>query len=347
MDKFVDWDYDQAQAMLNEFRQDLVSGEWVLFATGRVKRPAVEKKETASDDKYRSINNCPFEDLKKSGNEPVWFYSNEADWRIAVIKNKFPAVKPGICKPVSTFGPFDIQEAVGFHDLFVYKDHDKYFANFSQEEIIEVIRSYKKRYREILESEGCVRYILIFHNSGRDAGASLYHPHSQIISMPILPPDVSRSINGSYNFYKEHKERVYDVLMKWEKEHANRTIYENDLFIAFCPFVSKTPYEVRIFPRDSHAHFEKMPDEFDKYLADVLLTVLKKIKIALGDSSYNFFIHTAPAETDLEGVHEFYSWHIEILPKVKIAAGIEMGTGVDINVVDPDEAAKLLRDTNV
>ena len=192
-----------------------------------------------------------------------------------------------------------------------------------------------------------MRYILIFHNSGRDAGASLYHPHSQIISMPILPPDVSRSINGSHNFYKEHKERVYDVLMKWEKEHGNRIIYENDLFLAFCPFVSKTPYEVRIFSRDSHAHFEKMPDEFDKYLEDVLLAVLKKIKKSLGDPPYNLFIHTAPAETDLESVHEFYSWHIEILPKVKITAGFEIGTGVDINMVDPDQAAELLRNADL
>ncbi|OGN09662.1 MAG: hypothetical protein A3J46_01570 [Candidatus Yanofskybacteria bacterium RIFCSPHIGHO2_02_FULL_41_11] len=333
--------------MLNEFRQDLVSGEWVLFATGRTNRPRADKKNSDGDKEYRSKTNCPFEDFEKSGNEPVWFHPNKTDWQIAVIKNKFPAVKSGICKPEAIFGPFNIQEAVGYHDLFIYRDHDRRFVDFSQEEIVEVIRSYKKRYREISAAEGCVRYILIFHNFGRDAGASIYHPHSQIISMPILPPDVSRSINGSYNFYKNHKERVYDVLMKWEKEHGNRIIYENDLFLAFCPFVSKTPYEVRIFSRDSHAHFEKMPDEFDKYLADVLLAVLKKIKKSLGDPPYNLFIHTAPAETDLESVHEFYSWHIEILPKVKITAGFEIGTGVDINMVDPDQAAELLRNADL
>jgi len=335
--------------LLNEFRQDLVSGEWVLFATERAKRSGNSDniKNNNNDKEYRSKTNCPFEDFKKSGNEPVWFYPSESDWRIAVIKNKFPAVKPGICKPATTFGPFNVQEAVGYHDIFVYKDHDRHFADFSSDEIIEVIRSYKKRYREISKAEGCIRYILIFHNFGRDAGASIYHPHSQIISLPILPPDVARSINGSYDFYKKYKERVYDVLIKWEKECGDRFVYENDLFVAFCPFVSKTPYEVRIFSRDSHAHFEKMPDEFDKYLADILLAVLKKIRKALGDPSYNLFVHTAPAETDLESVHEFYSWHIEILPKVQVMAGFEMGTGVDINVVDPDEAAKLLRETDI
>lgn len=333
---------------LNEFRQDLVSGEWVLFATGRAGRPNAGKNRNSSDDEeYKTIENCPFEDFKKSDNEPVWFYKNEADWRVAVIKNKFPAVMPGICKPATTLWPFRVQEAVGFHDLFIYKDHNRHFADFSQEEMINVVCSYKRRYREISESEGCVQYVLIFHNYGKDAGASISHPHSQIISMPNLPPDVSRSIRGSYGFYKNNQKRVYDVIMKWEKDNGSRIVYENDLFIAFCPFVSKTPYEVRIFPKDSHAHFEKMPDELDKYLADTMLVVLKKIRKALNNPSYNFFIHTAPAETELEDIHEFYSWHIEILPKMNIQAGFEMGTGMDINVIDPDEAAELLRNADL
>lgn len=328
--------------MLNEFRQDLVSGEWVLFSADR--KHSIRKFE----DSYQPKDGCPFEDLKKSGNEPVWFYPNEIDWQIAVIKNKFPAVKQGICKPATTFGPFNIQEAVGLHNLFVYKDHDKHFADFSLEEMTGVLRSYKKRYKEISETEECVRYILIFHNYGRDAGASIYHPHSQIISMPILPPDVARSLNGSAEFYKKTEKRVYDLLIKWELEQGKRIIYENDLFIAFCPFVSKYPYEVRIFPRDSHAHFEQMPDRFDKYLADAISIVFKKIKKVLNDPPYNFFVHTASANEDSESkFHEFYTWHLEILPKIKISAGVEMGTGIDINMVDPDEAAKLLRETDL
>src|SRR3989344_8652961 len=192
---------------LNEFRQDLVSGEWVLFATERAKRPGVDASEennSHGDEKYTSQENCPFEDFKKSGNEPVWFYPDENNWQIAVIKNKFPAVKPGICRPATTFGPFGVQEAVGFHELFIYKDHNKHLADFSKEEMVGMIRVYKKRYREIYDAKGCVRYVLIFHNYGRDAGASVYHPHSQIISLPILPPDVSRSVRGARVFYQEH-----------------------------------------------------------------------------------------------------------------------------------------------
>ncbi len=190
--------------MLNEFRQDLVSGDWVLFATERANRP-YHQPNGKEDDAYSSKENCPLEDPTSSGNEPVWFSPDTKEWRIAVVKNKFPALKLGLCGPESSVGPFKISPAVGDHDLFVYRNHDRHLADFSLDEMTEVVRAYKRRYREILSVDKCVRYILIFHNFGRDSGASLYHPHSQIISMPILPPDVSRSIRGSYNFFKQRK----------------------------------------------------------------------------------------------------------------------------------------------
>ncbi len=329
------------KSLLNEFRQDLVSGDWVLFSTKRADRP---HKKIEKEEYYQPKEGCPFEDPAKAGHEVLWGYPASDEWRVMVIKNKFPAVKQGLCEPGHQAGPFEVNEATGEHDVIVYKDHDLHFSDFSVEKAVDAVRVYKKRYQEMAKASECVEYVAIFHNYGREAGANIYHPHSQIISMPILPPDISRSLFGSFRFYKKNNKRVHDVLLEWELEQKKRLIYQNDMFIAFCPYVSKSPYEVRIFPRDSHAHFEKMPDEFDKYLADVLITVLAKIKKTLDDPPYNFFIHTAPAmENKLKGFHEFYSWHVEILPKLSISAGFELGTGVDINVVDPDQAAEELK----
>lgn len=333
--------------MLNEFRQDLVSGEWVLFATGRAKRPHqfVKPKEIERQVK----DGCPFEDLRGSGQEVLWFYPSEEKWEVAVIKNKYPAVAPGVCVPSVKNGPFSMNQAVGSHDVVIYKNHDIQFGDMTVGQIGSVIRVYKKRYNEIVENDGgCIQHIMIFHNFGSGVGGSLDHPHSQIISMPILPPDIARSLRGSEKFYKEREKRIYDLLLKWEIEQGKRIVYENDFFIAFCPFVSKYPYEIRIFPRDSHAHFEQMPDTLDKYLADAMSVVFKKIKKALSDPHYNFFVHTASVKEDSESkFHEFYTWHLEIIPKISIVGGLELGTGVYVNIVDPDEAAKLLRETNV
>ena len=329
--------------MLNEFRQDLVSGGWVLFSTERAGRPYHQQNN--KEDEYASKKDCPFEYPKSSGNEPVWFYPNEKEWRIAVIKNKFPAIKPGICAPESSVGPFKVHPAVGNHDLFIYRDHNRHLGDFSLDEMTEVIKAYKRRYKEVANVGDCVRYVLIFHNFGREGGASIYHPHSQIISMPILPPDVSRSIRGSYNFFKEHGKNIHDLMLNWEMESGTRIVYTNDKFVAFCPFVSKNPYEVRIFMKSGQPHFEELSDDFDSGLADVLLVSLKKIKKALNNPSFNLFIHTAPVESS--HTHDYYSWHIEILPKFTKLGGFELGTDVEINAVDPDEAAKLLRETNI
>lgn len=328
---------------INEFRQDLVSGEWVLFATGRAKNSA--RAKPVVDPAYAAIDKCPFEDLVATGNEPVWYFPNRENWQIALIKNKFPAVAPGICQAGAEHGPYKVFEAVGFHDVFVYRDHNKYLADFSKDEMVNLIRAYKKRYAEIAATDGCLEYILIFHNSGKDAGASLYHPHSQLISSPILPPDVSRSVRGAEKYFKDHGKNVYDVIIDWELKAGSRIVYENDKFIILCPYASKTPYETRIYPKGSGCSFESLPEDQDSLLADALSTILKKIKNGLANPAFNMFIHTAPVGA--VGSENFYRWHMEILPKINVAAGFEIGTGVNINVVDPDDAAKLLRETNV
>lgn len=328
--------------LLNEFRKDLVSGEWVLFATGRARRPGGEKNE-------RQIlkvpkENCPFEDPEKSGNEILATYPDgqKNDWFAKVTKNKFPAVIEGESGPKRTAGPFQVTDARGLHEVIIYRDHDRNLDQYSPEEFSRILSIYQERYKAMALYSSS-RYILIFHNHGPAAGASIAHPHSQIISIPIMPPDVKRSIQGSKDFYEENGKRVYDIMLDWEIVEKKRIIYENKHFVAFCPFISKTPYEVRIFPRESHAHFESMPAELLLELGDTMLAVLKKINKALNAPDFNYFVHTAPADNKNSNIHDFYAWHIEVIPKMKIEGAFELGSGVEVNIIDPDQAAEELR----
>jgi len=345
--------------MINEFRQDLVSGEWVLFATGRAKRPgevASEKNsghQLAGQDKEK----CPFENPENSGNEVLKTYAaigesdpekiqNGANWFAKIIKNKFPAVTEGEAGPRLKAGPFDFTDAKGLHEIVVYHDHDRDLFDFSKNEFEELIKIYMDRFT-VMAGYSSSKYILIFHNHGPSAGASIKHPHSQIISIPILPPDVKRSIFGSERYYRENNRRVYDVMLDWEMKEKKRIVYENDAFVAYCPFVSKTPYEVRIYAKESHAHFNRMATEKIPALADIMQVLIKKIGKALYQPDFNYFIHTMPLSGTPDDIHNFYSWHIEILPKMKIEGAFELGSGVEVNVVDPDEAAKLFRETEI
>src|SRR3989338_7408797 len=336
--------------MLNEFRQDLVSGEWVLFSPARAKRTIPKVRQIL----YQSPADCPFENPFANLDELVWSYPDKENWKVVILKNKFPALKSGQCAPESSVGPFKTRVAVGEHELIIYKNHDKGFDEFSKEEIVDAIRVYKKRYSELAKSSDCVRYISIYHNHGLEAGASIYHPHSQIISMPIIPPDVFRSISGSYSYYLNNQKRVYDAILEWELSEGKRIVCQNEKFVAFCPFVSKYPYELRIFSREGHAHFDQMPDDVVEHFADIMHNALQRLKAVLGKPAFNFFIHTAPVQSQATGtgmftedIHKFYHWHMEIVPHTKIDAGFEIGTGIAINTGDPDEAAAELRDAKI
>lgn len=329
--------------MINEFREDLVSGEWVLFATGRAKRPS---QFEGKPKKHQPKSSCPFEDPEKSGHEVLATYYNKdkSDWTVKIIKNKFPAVLDSMMAQAGKVGPFQVVEGHGRHEIMVFRDHEKDLTSFSKEKLAEILGVYQERYTSMFD-HGSMKYILVFHNYGLQAGASIQHPHSQVIAIPILPPDVKRSINGAEKFYAENGKRIYDRMIEWEMKEKKRIVYENDNFVVFCPFVSKTPYETRIFPKESHAHFELMPARLLPDLADVMHEALRKISLALHNPDYNFFIHTSPLGTT--HTHEFYTWHIEIVPKVSLIGGFELGSGVDVNIVDPDEAAKLFRETKI
>ncbi|MEX1064159.1 MAG: galactose-1-phosphate uridylyltransferase [Candidatus Paceibacterota bacterium] len=331
-------------SIINEFREDLVSGEWVLLATGRAKRHSQFKDQ--GEEQKTTKDKCPFEDPEKSGNEVLATYQNQekTDWAIKAIKNKFPAVLEGMNPKSSKSGPFKVTEGLGRHEVLVFKDHDKDLGQLEQREVAQILRTYQERYISIYD-HGSMKYVLIFHNHGPGSGASIEHPHSQIMSIPILPPDVKRSIGGADKFYKENGKRVYDAMIEWEVKEKKRIVFENKHFIVFCPFVSKTPYEIRIFPKESRAHFEQMPEELMPALSEALHVTLKKVFVALDDPDYNFFIHTAPIAAS--HAHEFYTWHIEIIPRISMIGAFELGSGVDVNVVDPDEAAKEFKEAKI
>jgi len=326
----------------SELRQDLVSGDWIVIAPGRGKRPhqlKIEKRKKAPKD------GCPFENPQGTGHKkPILIYGNGKNgrnWEIQVIENKYPAVTyEKNCTVFRKDGPYSVAEALGHHDIVITRDHNKNFADLPKNKARQVFEIFRDRYLMLL-NDMCLEYISMFHNWGPRAGASIYHPHYQIVAIPVVPPDVEHSLIGSHEYYKNHKKCVHCVMLDFERKNKKRVIYENKGAVAFTPFVSKEPFEVRIFPKKHLPYFENTLDTDLDYVVDALQMALKKIKKNLKDPDYNFFIHTAP----LKGKDGFrhYHWHVEVVPKMSIAAGFELGTGIEINVVDPDEAAILLR----
>ena len=325
---------------MSELRQDLVSGDWIILAPERAGRPAwINKKKVPRKPKPKGT--CPFEDLKKSGNwPPILTWPNEKKWQIAVIPNRYPALRHAAgCSKLLERGPYKVRSGVGSHELVVTKGHWKTAADLTGQEMARVFEVLQERYRILTKNE-CNVYASTFFNWGPTAGSTLYHNHYQVLTLPIVPPDVAHSLRGSRRYYQKHKRCAHCVMLKFDIKEKKRIIDQNSRAIAVAPYVSRVPFEVRIFPKRQLPYFEKTPLSDLAAVATVLQSVLRRINKDLGDPDLNFFIHTAPLGG--EG-YDYYHWHIEITPKISIWGGLELSTGVDINIVDPGRAAAVLR----
>ena len=316
----------------SELRSDLLSQDWVVIATGRGKRPETFKKEKR-EKLIPSKKTCPFCHLEKE--KPLLALANTI-----VVVNKYPALIPSLTLNEKSQGPYQRMDGVGYHEVVVTGDHQKSLAQFSVNQVKEVIDAYQARYLDLMQKP-FIKYVSIFHNHGEEAGASIFHPHSQIIATPVIDPDLNRAVLNSQKYFKENGKCIYCLMNKWDRETKERIVFENREFLVICPFVSKTAFEMIITPKKHLPYFERITEEEKKYLAQAFQAALSKLYKALNDPPYNFYLHTAPCD-DKE--YNFYHWHWTILPKTATWAGFELCTGIEISTVKPEKAAEYLRE---
>jgi len=331
---------DKKNILVSELRQDIVSGDWVVIATGRAKRPDdFANFQRIKDDK--GIENCPFEDPVTSGQEPdvLIYYKTDGEWTLRVFPNKYPSFSKGKASDSLSEGPYFAMPGVGFHELIVTRDHHRQLATMDIMEVAEVFDAYQNRYLELMNKKN-VNYIAIFHNHGKEAGASLSHPHSQLTAIPVIAPYIKLELDGAEQYYRSNKHCVYCVMAEYESDEKKRVVFENEDFIAFCPFASRDAFEVWIMPKKHSSYFERINDDQKIKLAEVFKKSLGAIYKALNDPPYNFYIHTSPCDGK---DYPHFHWHIEILPHTSTWAGFELDTGIEVSTIQPEVAAEFLR----
>ncbi|MFA6495178.1 MAG: DUF4931 domain-containing protein [Candidatus Paceibacterota bacterium] len=327
-----------------ELRFCPTAGEWVVISPKRSLRHHADQFRTTFPRARTPKKKCPFENPQAAGNAAphFWFPSNVplARWTLQVLENKYPALVSKGASSHRQKPPFTIVAGRGFHDLVITRDHDKNFPRLTSLRASDVLRACARRYREMARVPG-VAYISIFHNRGPQAGGTIYHPHYQIISLPVVPTDVARSLTASAAYYRSHRRCIHCAYIADAQKSRDRIIYEDAHMIAFAPFASMRPFEIALFPKKHGAFFEDAGDAQYAQTAHALRVVLKRMEHVLHDPDYNFFLHTAPVVDKNSARH--YHWHLEIVPHTHVDAGFELGTGVEINSVPPEDAARLLR----
>jgi UDPglucose--hexose-1-phosphate uridylyltransferase len=306
----------------------------MVLAAGRSLRP---HDFAVSPTPAVAVARCPF----CAGNEhqtpptiaayPAPEPGSAAAWQVRVIDNLFPAFVPAGADA-------NERTALGRHEVIVEcPDHRRQFTELSAAEAELVLRVYRDRLHAA-RLEQRETFALIFKNSGRDAGMSREHLHSQLIGLPQVPPRMQSELDGASAFWNAQQTCVFCQLST-EAQSSQRLVLSSPSVIAFCPYASRLPYEVWILPREHAASFELARDSLLREVADVLHCVLTGLQTRLGQVAYNYLIHSSPFDTCHQ---DHYHWHIEILPRTGHQAGWEWGSGVLINTVSPEVAAQEL-----
>lgn len=326
---------------MGEIRRDPITGRWIIVSTDNPMGPEdfpVEEHKIPS-------SRCPFCPGNEAMTPPeiarrTLKSSSAGGWTMRVIPNKFPALKIEGDLDRRGEGLYDRMNGVGAHEVIIETpDHRRELADFTREEMGELFHLYQERTLD-LKKDARFRYLLIFKNFGESAGASLSHPHTQLIATPIVPKRVVEELKRSEVYY-DHKERcIFCDVVHQELTEKERIVLENDAALCFAPFVSRFPFELWIVPKQHLPRFTESSGEVVTAVGDLLRQVLARIRTVLHNPSYNFLIHTSPLEPTS---HEGYHWHLELIPRLTRIAGFEWGSGFYINPTPPELAAHCLQ----
>lgn len=331
---------------MTELRQNMITQDWVIIASERAKRPhefTQKRDETVVIPVYRS--DCPF----CRGNEhltgPECFRLNEGTgWRVRSVINRFSALSPTGEQVRRVEGIYRSLSGFGFHEVIIeHPRHDLTIALLGLEDVANILRVYQCRYHSI-KLDSRMKAIIIFKNHGKGAGTSLEHPHSQLAATPIVPYQLRLRTQEAIRYLDDMGECLFCRTLQEELKANERIIFETEHFVAFIPYAALSPFHIWIFPRRHCSSFDQITEEEILDLAYNLKTVLAKLYYGLNNPDYNYTIRSSP--TDQEST-DYFHWYLAIIPRVSLAAGFEMGSGMFINTAFPEESADFLRSVQI
>lgn len=320
---------------MSEIRKDPILERWVILASERSRRPHAFLE--TEEDKDRE--NCPFCEGREDMTPPEvdsFRNSGKADepgWKIRVVPNKFPALRKDNNIIQSDIDSKKTIPGYGSHEVIIETPHHhRSMFEMSTEEIELILKMYRKRYG-ILGSIKGVNYIQIFKNHGRKAGGSLYHSHTQIVAMPIIPGIIKEEIQVS----KESSGCPFCRELKVARD-SGRVLIENSGFSVFAPYAPIAPYELSVYPVKHLSRFEKIEDSSLNMLARTLKDIFKRYGNFMGKIPFNYYIHTSPVNLK----NEIFHWHLSLMPKLSVTAGFELATEIHINSISPEQTVEEL-----
>jgi len=326
-----------------ELRQNLATKEWVIIATERAKRPEqfVQADKERAENRPAYAADCPFCPGGLEAPLERMRLPEQGDWVVRVVQNRYPALRESGDR-VQRFEGYNFSIAgVGYHDVVVESRlHNTSPATEEFDELVQTLRAFQLRGRAMC-ADTRIQQIVFFKNHGATAGASLVHPHAQMLGLPVVPSSIRTRMEEAQRHFDGRGECVICRMRQEEEREQVRVVADSPFFSAFVPFAAFSPFHIWVVPRHHRACFlDSTPEELAD-LALLLRELLYKMYVGLNDPDYNYVIRSAP----VRDAHSVYlHWYLAIVPRVTRTAGFEMGTGMFINTALPEESAQFLRD---
>jgi UDPglucose--hexose-1-phosphate uridylyltransferase len=331
--------------MSGEIRQNKATKEWVIYAPARGKRPHdfQQAQQHGRPALPPHDSRCPF----CPGNEhmlpDVLHESPDAGgdgWQTRIVPNKYPALTPDGSITRYTDGMYVAMQGYGHHAVIIESPrHDQDLATLPVAAVATVIETYHRRYVE-LQTDARNVLILIFRNHGARAGASLSHPHSQLISTGMIPRHLRMREEEAQSYFDEWGRCVFCDIVAFEQHDRRRVLLENESFVAFVPFAAEVPFETWIVPRRHQSDFGLTTETERADLADALHGLLARLHTRLNDPDYNYVVNSTPRAGE-----PHLHWFVRVRPRLITRAGFEIGSGIRINPSLPEADAAFLNET--
>jgi UDPglucose--hexose-1-phosphate uridylyltransferase len=324
---------------------------WVVIAKDRKKRPTDFIKQQQATENKGACPLCPENEHMTPPAVLVYLSDNckirkekdttdvcHKNWLVRVIPNLYPAFSPPTKQEIDIQESSVLLKAAGHHEVIVESPcHDEAPGVARISQLIHLLNAYLDRL-ETLSAKPYVKHVALFKNYGQKAGASLSHTHTQLIASPIVPTILEDELTASEKYWNQNQECQFCKIIKQESE-GPRFIWRNKSFIVFAPWASINPLEFWVFPKKHNSNMSTMTSEEIADLAETIRVCLGALRSKLADPSYNFGFHSVLREDSKDSYH----WHLEVYPRLSIWAGFEKSTGMYINAVSPEDAAKELR----
>jgi UDPglucose--hexose-1-phosphate uridylyltransferase len=330
---------------MSELRFNPIAGEWVIIARERAKRPEYYRNSKGARLANDHSSWCPF----CPGNEEVTpgeivRVPQSDNWKIRVIPSKYPAVFHESETQVVKGGLRYTLNGVGRHEIIIESpQHNMLTAFLDPDDLTEILDIYKSRFIKAYKDRE-IEHVIIFKNHGTSSGSSILHSHAQLIAFPMKPLQVKMRIEQGLKYFKNAGKCLMCETMKNEQQDVERIVHESEHFMAFVPFAALSPFHMWIFPKRHASSFADINREEIKDLALTLKIILLKLYIGLDNPDFNYVIRSEGPK-GLSG--ENFHWYISIIPRVINVSGIELGSGVFVNLSIPEEIAEFLRDVRI